>query len=95
MCKSKVRVEVEACKKACSLPEGGPETFSKYLRKLTGVIEGSYKYSLLMSQFIIMEFEPYYDLLIIYFRILENTEKVLDDGLHISSSHSLYQKPIS
>lgn len=86
---------MEACKKACSLPERKPEEFSKYLRKLTGIIKGSYKYSLLMSQFIIKDFETYSDFTIIYFRTLENSEKVLDDGLHIGNSHSLYQKPIS
>lgn len=48
-----------------------------------------------MSQFIIKDFETYSDFTIIYFRTLENSEKVLDDGLHIGTSHSLYQKPIS
>lgn len=48
-----------------------------------------------MSQFIIKEFEPYYDSTIIYYRMLENSEEVLDEGLHIRISRSLYQKPIS
>lgn len=86
---------METCKKACSLLERGLEEFSKYSRKLTGIIKGSYKYSLLMSQFIIKEFEPYYNSTIIYYRMLENSEDILDEGLHISISRSLYQKPIS